>query len=363
MIPSVWKNINTTTNKNINPTVFALTEAFMQIKNKYEREMKASKISIKPVVIRSLFNASDSSIISNEDYSNIKIAAEIVFNKCEIISYTSLPDENNLNNINYDFSNKYKMDLYFSDAKQTNIEMIDINPHIWALLRFIIRDEIKVFVRITGDDDLPLFIDEFEVSPTIVIDPLITPFGGFLETVEKNNSMPIHIDWGSEGDSNEHVLRVNTSYYAPSDIPPLDVFKSDLVKNLEKEENDKNACKQLIYAIKTEDMSLFEVILDTYPESNFNFVDSEGKSPIHYAVSVGSFDMTKALLDKKVNPNILTYENNTALHEALSIEKPSIEICNLLIKYGADINLKNIKGQTPLDLAKIKNISIFQQNE
>ena len=189
MIPSVWKTINNITDKSQPPSVFALTEAFMQIKNKFEREMRASKMPVKPFVLRSLLNASDSSIVSEEEYSLIKEAAEMVFKDCEIIPYQNLKKEGEENNIKYNFKNKFKVNLYFSEAKHTNIEMIDINPQIWALLRFIVRDEVKVFVRISeGEDDIPLFIDEFEVSPTIIVNPLISPVGGFFIRFERNNS-------------------------------------------------------------------------------------------------------------------------------------------------------------------------------
>ena len=179
--------------------------------------------------------------------------------------------------------------------------MIDLNMQVWALLRFIVRDETSVYVRVSDSSDNILFLDEFKVSPTIVIEPLISPIGGYFETVEKNNSMPIHVDWGSVGDSKEHVLRVNTSFYAPSDIPPLEVFKSDLVKSLEKEERDKEACNQLIYAIKTGDASLAEVILDTYQDASFDIADKEGKTPIQYAESAGFKEIVKKLSERKTN--------------------------------------------------------------
>lgn len=353
MIPSVWKTIKSTTVENQSPTIYALTEAFMQIKNKFEREMRASKLPVKPFVFRSLINASDSSIVSEEDYLLIKKATEIVFNSSEIIPYNDLKEYGEENNIKYDFTNKFKVNLYLSDTKQTNISMIDLNLQIWALLRLILRDEVKVFVRISeGEDDIPLFIDEFEVSPTIIIDPLITPIGGYLETVETNNSMPIHIDWGTVGDEKEHVLRVNTSFYARSDTPPLEVFKSDLVKELDNAENNNEACNQIVYAIKNNDFDLFKVVLETYPNFDINVKTAEGKAAIHYAASVGSIDIMKALIDTKADVNILSYTNDTALHEAIKSEHSSKELCELLIKNGADITIKNSDNETPLDLAK-----------
>ncbi len=300
MVPSVWKTIDSSTEELQSPTVFALTEAFMQFKKKYTKEMKACSIPIKPFKVRGLFSGKESEVTNKETYASIKEAMEMIFNSVEIPDFANLPKETVISSQQITNSGEYHfLDLYVLDSKRTSIQMIDLNMQVWALLRFIVRDETTVFIRVSDSSDNILFIDEFNVSPTIVIDPLITTIGGYFVTVEKNNSTPLHIDWGSEGDSVEHVLRVNSSFYAPSDVPPLDIFKSDLVKKLEKEEIDKNACNQLIYAIKAKDASLAEVILDTYPNSSFDIMDDEGKTPIYYAELAGFDEIVKKLLEKK----------------------------------------------------------------
>ena len=359
MVPSVWKTINSTTEELQSPTVYAVNEALMQFKKKYTKEMKACSISIKPFYVRSLFLGKEGETINQETYFSIKEALGMIFND------TIIPDFDKLLQVTDILSNQtkgsdeyYYLDLCVSDSKRTSIQMIDLNMQVWALLRFIVRDETSVYVRVSDSSDNILFIDEFEVSPTIIIDPLITPIGGYFVTVEKNNSMPIHVDWGSEGDSIEHVLRVNTSFYAPNDVPPLDIFKSDLVKKLEKEEIDKNACDQLIYAIKLRDNSLVDIVLDTYMFSGIDIVNDDGKAPIHYAAMSGSEEILKKLLDKKANPSLIDKQGNNALHLALMSEKVSLPICELLVKSGIDINAKNKEGKTPLDLAAQKGISL-----
>ena len=302
MVPSVWKTIDSSTENLQSPTVYALTEAFMQLKKKFAKEMKVCRIPIKPFKVRGLFSGKEGESVTQESYSSIKEALKMIFTDVTIPDFDKIFKETDIASQPTKDSNEYYfLDLYVSDSKRTSVYMIDLNLQVWALLRFIIRDETSVYVRVSDSSDNILFIDEFNVSPTIVIEPIISPIGGYLETVEKNNSMPIHIDWGSVGDNQEHVLRINTNFYAPSDIPPLDVFKSDLVKSLEKEENDKEASSQLIYAIKGKDVALAEVILDTYPESSFDIADDEGKTPIHYAELAGFKEIVKKLLERKSN--------------------------------------------------------------
>lgn len=302
MVPSVWKTIDSSTENLQSPTVYALTEAFMQLKKKFAKEMKICGIPIKSFKARYLSSGEESESINKETYLSIKEALGMVFHDIVIPDFDKLPNESDIplqQSTNSDEA--YYLDLYVSDSKRTSIHMIDLNMQVWALLRFIVRDETSVYVRVSDSSDNIIFLDEFNVSPTIAVEPIISPIGGYFETVEKNNSMPIHIDWGSIGDSKEHVLRVNTNFYAPSDIPPLDVFKSDLEKKLEKEEIDKNACSQLIYAIKAGDASLAEVILDTYQDSCFDIADNEGKTPIQYAESAGFKEIVKKLSERKTN--------------------------------------------------------------
>ena len=128
----------------------------------------------------------------------------------------------------------------------------------------------------------------------------------------------------------------------------------------EKEEIEKDACNQLVYAIKTGDVSLVEVILDTYQGMNFDILNDEGKAPIHYAAESGLEEVVKKLLEKKVNLSLTDKLGNNALHLALMSDKVSAAICELLVKSGLDINAKNNEGKTPLDLAKQKNISLKQ---
>lgn len=244
MVPSVWKTIKSSTDELQCPTVYAITEAFMQLRKKITTEMKVCNIPIKPFAVRSLFASKEGEAVNKDVYSSVKEAYEITFNNASIPDFDKLPKVLDLQNQGINTSDKcYYLDLYVFDSKRTCVNMIDLNMQIWALLRLVVRDEATVYVRASDSKDNVFFVDEFEVSPTIVIEPLLTPLGGFFKTFERNNYMPLHIDWGSVGDSKEHVLRINTSFYPSSDVPPLEIFKSDIVKSLEKEEreNDENS--------------------------------------------------------------------------------------------------------------------------
>ena len=66
------------------------------------------------------------------------------------------------------------------------------------------------------------------------------------------------------------------------------------------------------------------------------------------AVFYGYEDIVKQLLIFGANPNIKNRHGSTALHEAATHIRESVEIVEDLLRYGANINAQNKNGQTPL---------------
>lgn len=67
------------------------------------------------------------------------------------------------------------------------------------------------------------------------------------------------------------------------------------------------------------------------------------------ATKRGDLDTVKECIKKRVKVNILDREGNTPLHYACSCK--NIEMVDLLIKAGANVNKKNRQGFTPISLA------------
>jgi ankyrin repeat protein len=80
------------------------------------------------------------------------------------------------------------------------------------------------------------------------------------------------------------------------------------------------------------------------------------RRPLHLAVIVGEFDITDFLLSCGAEINSFDTDNNTALHHASRMGHK--EIVELLIYKQAKINIKNIYGETPLDI--VCNLEIFE---
>lgn len=95
----------------------------------------------------------------------------------------------------------------------------------------------------------------------------------------------------------------------------------------------------------------------------------EGITPLIYAVSNNRLETVKTLLKYNADPNKATLGNETplliavksqnsqilkALRDAgVDVEHQNLEICEILIRYGADINYQDNRGVTALNYASI----------
>jgi ankyrin repeat protein len=83
--------------------------------------------------------------------------------------------------------------------------------------------------------------------------------------------------------------------------------------------------------------------------------DGHGCCPaLHIASCEGCVEVAEVLLEHGVNPN--NYRDGgdlggTPLHNLYLGEVPSVRIAKLLIKFGANVNIRNPYGSTPLHLA------------
>lgn len=88
---------------------------------------------------------------------------------------------------------------------------------------------------------------------------------------------------------------------------------------------------------------------------SLDIINTEGDTPLSKAVWGGKYQAVELLLKNGANPNIAnSLEHNMApLHLSMNISK--IDIANILIFYGADVNAVDDYSGTPLVFAVIEN--------
>uniref|UniRef100_A0A2M4ACA0 Putative transient receptor potential channel pyrexia n=3 Tax=Anopheles triannulatus TaxID=58253 RepID=A0A2M4ACA0_9DIPT len=79
-----------------------------------------------------------------------------------------------------------------------------------------------------------------------------------------------------------------------------------------------------------------------------------GFSPLHLAARSGSTDCVEALLKLGgCDPNVIDFDERTPLHTAVGKSETAVEMLEILIAWGANVNQKDIYGFTALHLAAL----------
>ncbi|KAK8946188.1 Acyl-CoA-binding domain-containing protein 2 [Platanthera guangdongensis] len=79
-----------------------------------------------------------------------------------------------------------------------------------------------------------------------------------------------------------------------------------------------------------------------------NLRDSEGRTPLHWAVDRGHLKVTEILLSRNADVNAKDNEGQTSLHYAAVCERH--DFAELLVRHGADPGLRDEDGNSPGDL-------------
>ncbi|RDX66025.1 Acyl-CoA-binding domain-containing protein 2 [Mucuna pruriens] len=83
-----------------------------------------------------------------------------------------------------------------------------------------------------------------------------------------------------------------------------------------------------------------------------NLKDSEGRTPLHWAVDRGHLDVTELLVGRNVDVNAKDNDGQTPLHYAVTCEREAI--AEYLVKHNADIYSKDNDGSSPRDICESK---------
>ncbi|CAH8279496.1 unnamed protein product [Arabidopsis lyrata] len=81
-----------------------------------------------------------------------------------------------------------------------------------------------------------------------------------------------------------------------------------------------------------------------------NARDSEGRTPLHWAIDRGHLNVAEALVEKNADVNAKDNEGQTSLHYAVVCEREAL--AEFLVKQKADTTIKDDDGNSPLDLCE-----------
>ena len=111
---------------------------------------------------------------------------------------------------------------------------------------------------------------------------------------------------------------------------------------------------------------MVEILIDNGADVN-RLDDLLNEAPLHVAVERKMYRVVEMLLAKGADPNLKDRNGNTPLHFAVSYgldlydtKKGIRDIMELLIKNGADVNAQNNERMTPLELAEKEGLGGFR---
>lgn len=111
----------------------------------------------------------------------------------------------------------------------------------------------------------------------------------------------------------------------------------------------------LILSAKNGDIAISKLLLQHGADPNIP--DKNGSSPLHFAAQAGYADIVELLLKNGAKVNERSGGHNTALafacgYGAKSLHHPNAKVVALLLEHGADPNIPDKNGNTPLKIAQ-----------
>lgn len=112
--------------------------------------------------------------------------------------------------------------------------------------------------------------------------------------------------------------------------------------------------KLLADCISNNKFSRFSSILEDLSPAKrneaVNEIDKSGSTLIHHCSWHNRAEFLERIIREGANVNHQNLRKNAGLH--LACERGNKEVCTMLVKYGADLFIKNLKGETPADKIK-----------
>ncbi|XP_016948468.2 histone-lysine N-methyltransferase EHMT2 [Drosophila biarmipes] len=111
-------------------------------------------------------------------------------------------------------------------------------------------------------------------------------------------------------------------------------------------------------AAKLGNVEATQLIVESYRASRnitsfLSFIDAQdegGWTAMVWAAELGHTEIVSFLLNQEADPNICDNDNNTVLHWS-TLHNDGLDTITVLLQAGADCNVQNVEGDTPLHIA------------
>lgn len=224
------------------------------------------------------------------------------------------------------------------NGANANLQMDDKTPLFWAVMENN-GDAVKILLMYNADCNIPTITG-------------ITPLD--LARIYRNQDMAnLLIEAGAKEDHVEH------NQEKPEIVVAADYGKTKSVDSLIKQGvniNAKNMYHDCALSVAAENGYVEIVILLLQAGAEVDIRDNYNKSPLYCAVSNDHYQVAKNLLTYGANPNFTVSKKVggfTPLIEA--VRNSNVQMVELLINNGADVERQTYEGETAISYAKRYN--------
>ncbi|CAF1169182.1 unnamed protein product, partial [Didymodactylos carnosus] len=194
---------------------------------------------------------------------------------------------------------------------------------------------------------LAVLLGEVEIVKTLLAlgsDPNLA--NGF----DHNHPLVILAKLRQEESSTTHLL-ADILLEAGSDPNRIVHYQADNLNRLDATQTPSFCETPFLCAIRYSNETLVKKLCDKGVDVDQPNEDT-GMTALMLASTMGFDSIVNVLLDAGAQPNQVDFQGNTALHHAAAGYGENIECIKSLIARGADVNIANEEGSTPLIVAK-----------